>query len=328
MSWWYEHDGEVVGPIDHNELLSTIEAGELSKNTLVWCGGMGCWWQYNDLVSEFGEDVLAWSADNMAEFDDDDFPEITTTSKSFNKIAVISNDDVQYSAPEQKNERIEQSYPLVDLVGDNTSRNKHNLMNLHKKTISQKSTTKVRNQHQLSAEEEVDKAIKRAILKVIAVLLSLGLLIQGVSHINNDAGNALGVVIGYLITAAIIIALIYGAVITMVDFTKSVLLKLQKHAGIIFIVGYFALSIAYFRFSYLGMEQYVGAAWSSVIIAATILFNVPFVMTVASFIYFNQVSGFNVFVSAAFAMPLLAFYFICLATGYSTSIFKWFSKKH
>ena len=68
MAWWYEKGGVATGPIAHEDLHNMILSEELTADTLVWCSGMGEWWAYTSLVSEFGPDVLEWCATNMTEF--------------------------------------------------------------------------------------------------------------------------------------------------------------------------------------------------------------------------------------------------------------------
>ena len=310
MAWWYEKGGVATGPIAHEDLHNMILSEELTADTLVWCSGMGEWWAYTSLVSEFGPDVLEWCATNMTEFNDTEL--CPPPMPSYDETDIVVKQLIPINDNSMKNTATK---PMEDFVGDNTTRSRKN-----------KSSPIGQTHKAIDFLSEADWIVKKAIVVVIISLFTILFIITEISKRDKIIGDLVAKIIGYSIGAVIILSIVVGAFSVGFGIVKSILTYMRSNASTLIFIIHLVLSVAYIQFGYVGANYLVGPWLAAAIIFMVILFNIPIAITMFSFICFHCVNGVNVMYSMLLSMPMLIVFVVSIIIGQHQSIFKWLTK--
>ncbi|HAU4891972.1 TPA: DUF4339 domain-containing protein [Aeromonas hydrophila] len=308
--WWYEKGGLATGPIGSEELRRLLSYGDVKPDVLVWCTGFGDWWEYSSLVTEFGDDVIEWSLENMTDIKDAEDDGVSTPPPPLPKMPLTSSSPTAHAVPYIPQSR-KQTAPLTDFVGNNRykegSERKRSVSNAMAKQ-REGDILPGYNKEQYDADAIEAKANMYGCLLSILFILAPFVFIYAVSYVCNAIApnhEELPIYIVSFVSLAFITIYLAKMVGTI---AKALLKKAISIAPALAMGGAILAAIAYLYLGFVGISYFIGYGYATLTIIVILLFRMDPIIPIAVFFGALYGLGWHWVASLAVALPGVALF--------------------
>lgn len=304
--WWYEKGCVATGPIGSEELRRLLSSGDVKPDVLVWCTGFGDWWEYSSLVTEFGDDVIEWSLENLTDIKGAEGDGVSTPPPPLPKMPLTSSSPTVHAVPYIPQSR-KQTATLTDFVGNNRYQKERSVSN----TMAKQRNGGILpgySKEQYDADAIEAKANMYGYLLSILFILAPFVFIYAVSYVCNAIAPNNKELPIYIVSFVLLAFITIYLAKRVGVIAKALLKKAISIAPALAMGGVLLAAIAYLYLGFVGISYFIGYGYATLTMVVILLFRMDQIIPIAVFFGALHGLGWHWVASLAVALPGVALF--------------------